>query len=99
MREQVAVLHKKLSEAELAEREASAQVVVNERRENNLLRREDIMLQEIDAVTQHRDAFDSSGLGFPSGLVIDFAQVEDCDDLSRWNPDISSGVVDNLSNL
>ena len=77
--------------------------MANERRENALLRREDTMLQEIEAAESHRSFFnDASAIGFPDGLVIDLAGVQDCDDLLRWDPgpvDIGEGVAGSSPNL
>ena len=102
LQERVAELRRQLTEAETAEREMTSRIVVNERRENALLRREDTMLQEIEAAESHRSFFnDASSIGFPDGLVIDLAGVQDCDDLLRWDPgsvDTGEGGVHNLPN-
>lgn len=108
--QRLAELQRQLSEVESAESEVSAKVFANEEKEGALLGREDMMLQEIELAESRATLFNSSsGIGFPSGMVIDLADVPECDGYSYWDPTVPLGLtldpvgideatVDNLSN-
>lgn len=80
---EIASFHQKLSEMESAQRRATAAIIENKRKENELLYCKNIILQKIIAVELYYFFYYTTGLAFPTDITVDFSSLPECGDISQ----------------
>lgn len=84
--EEIATLRKRLSDAESAERRMAEAVLLIEKKQNDLLLREDTILQRIETAGADRSFHRTTGATSTSGVAVEFESVPECSGLAQWDP-------------